>query len=68
MPKPINESPAALRIAEATPSVDCTIIGAMLFGIICLRIIRRSELPAARAASMNSMLRIDNTEPLTIRA
>ena len=68
MPKPINESPAALRIAEATPSVDCTMMGAILLGIMCLRIMRKSELPAALAASMNSILRIESTEPRTIRA
>ena len=64
----MNDSPAAFKIADATPSVDWTIIGAMLFGRICLRIMRRSELPAALAASINSIDLIDSTEPRTIRA
>ena len=68
MPSPIKESPAAFRIAEATPSVDWTMIGAMLLGMMCFRMMRRSELPTDRAASTNSMPRMESTDPRTMRA
>src|SRR3954454_14733073 len=68
IPKPRKESTDSVRIAAATDSVTFTMIGPIAFGIRFDVMIRRSELPAARAASTNSFSLRERNTPRTMRA
>ncbi len=50
-PSPRYESEASRRIAWPTKVVSMIRYGAITFGAMCLRMMRRSEKPQARAAS-----------------
>ena len=50
-PRPMNERPAAFRIAQPMLSDTWTIIGGSTFGKTWNARVRRLELPARRAAS-----------------
>ena len=67
-PKPRNESAASARMAAATTSVALTMIGPMVFGMMCRRMMRVSPEPDALAASTYSFSRSDRKTPRTIRA
>src|SRR4030067_1062678 len=67
-PSPRKLLYASDRIALATPRVAETIIGAMLFGNICLNMIPAFEVPVDLAASTKSFSLRDKNSALTIRA
>ena len=62
---PRNESALSVRIAPATPSVAETRTGEMAFGRICLKIIRVSRAPIARAAKTKSRSRNERNSART---
>ena len=49
-PSPRNERPASRTMTFPIPSVAATMTGASVLGMTCLRMIRTSEYPSARAA------------------
>src|SRR5699024_4369626 len=67
-PRPRKERPAADRIAVAIKIVVLTIIGDMIFGKICWKIILPSRAPKALTASTYSSFLVVNVDPRTIRA
>ena len=54
MPRPMKLRLAIARMDPAIDSVACTMMGAMQLGRMCLRMMRLSLAPMARAASMYS--------------
>ena len=68
MPRPRKDRVDSAMIAAATPSVAATMIGASAFGRMCLRMIRMSLAPMARAASTNSRARSCRKDARTRRA
>src|SRR6185436_12336098 len=56
------------RIAFATLNVDETMIGAIVFGKICKKMISELDVPVARAARMNSRSFQDRNSARTMRA
>ena len=67
-PRPTKLNPATFIILRPILMVDCTINGPIEFGRMCTRIILRSLDPYERAASMNSISRMDKMEDRMIRA
>ena len=67
MPKPRKDRAASMRIANATASVPATMMGPAALGSRWRKIMRASEAPIARQASMNSCSRSDSTTPRTTR-
>ncbi len=67
-PKPRKDSAVSVRMPVATRIVAFTMIGPSAFGSRCRKMIRVSEAPSARAASMNSFSRSDRTAERTTRA
>src|SRR5699024_4158747 len=67
-PRPRNESPAADNIAVAMNRVVFTMIGDMMFGRICWKMIFPFFAPSARMASTYSSFFVVSVEPRTILA
>ena len=68
MPRPMKLRLAMARMDPAMDSVACTMMGAMQLGRMCLRMMRLSLAPMARAASMYSSFLMVRTAERTIRA
>src|SRR5262249_22467927 len=67
-PRPMNDRPAALRIAQPMLSDTCTIMGGRMLGIRCTTRSRASLLPQSRAASTKPALRRTLTSDRARRA
>ncbi len=68
MPRPRNDSAASARIANASDSEVCTMIGAAAFGSTCMPMIRRSLAPIDVAAVTYSSSRTLSTLARVTRA
>ena len=67
-PSPMNDRPAALRMAQPRLSETCTIIGGRQFGKRCTASTRAAPLPASRAASTKPASRRTFTSARAMRA
>src|SRR5262245_36509840 len=67
-PNPRKLSVDSTRMAEAIPNVAATNTGATAFGRTCLKIVRKSEAPIARAATTYSRDFVFRNSPRVIRA
>src|SRR5205085_9293220 len=67
-PTPRNESDASVTSAVATPSVACTMIGAVILRQIWRRMIVTGETPTTRAAATYSRSRSESVWPRARRA
>jgi hypothetical protein len=66
-PKPMKDSPAAAVMVIPSPVVIVTMIGDIAFGKTSEKMIRKLEIPIARAASTNSLFLTESTAALVIR-